>query len=342
MSGGVTRQVRTAGSADDEVSSASTSAAIVDRSSVGKLLVTGADRLDLLHRLSTNDLLNLKPFSAGSTVFTTDKGRIVDYVRLLVFPDSLLLLTSPGRADLLRSWVEKFIIMEDIQLKPITSPFAMFSLIGADVEVRASELFGRVPEANHFLDLQFTDISITVDHQKDPSGSAVNILVLNDHAPDALDRLLTAGKTSGITRMNNGVYECYRILHGIPREDCELSLDFNPYEVGLAHAISFTKGCYVGQEVIARLDTYQKVKRVLVRMSFTDCLSNYESPVQLSKGGEAVGVLTSLSSTQLGGGYPGLGIVRRDIVVVGDTLTIPGHPFEIKGIVLATFDRNSK
>jgi folate-binding protein YgfZ len=327
-------------SVDDEFTAATTSAVMVDRSSVGKLLVTGADRLDLLHRLSTNDLLDLKPYSARMTVFTTDKGRIVDYVRVLVLPDSLVLITSPGQENKLMSWIDKYTLMESIQINVVTPSWTIFSLVGPEAQVKAGGMFGPLPESDTVVDLEFANTTITVDYQRDFSICAVNILVPSEHAPTVLDQLTKAGKEMGIATMSSQGYECFRIFHGIPREECELTSEFNPLEAGLAHAISWTKGCYIGQEVIARLDTYQKIQRKLVRLGFTKCPSDFRCPVPLSKDGEHVGVLSSLAPVQLKGETIALGLVKQERVSQGDTLFAITHLHEAKGIVTEIFDRN--
>jgi tRNA-modifying protein YgfZ len=340
MSDNTTRSFPEVGSVEDEFTAAITSAAIVDRSRMGKLLVTGADRLDLLHRLSTNDLLDLKPFSARMTVFTTNKGRIVDYVKVLVFSDSLMLITSPGQESQLMSWIDKYTVTESIQIKAVTSAWAIFSLVGPEAQVKAGEMLGHLPESDSVVDLEFVNTAIKVNYQRDFSICAVNILVPSEHAPIVLGQLTKAGKEMGIATMSTQGYECFRIFHGIPREECELTSEFNPLEAGLVHAISWTKGCYIGQEVIARLDTYQKIHRKLVRLSFNRFLPDFRYPLPLSKDGEKVGILSSFAPAHLNGAYHGLGIVRQERVIRGDTLSAVTHLNETEGIVTEIFDRN--
>jgi len=340
MSESTTRSTPDENSVDDEFAAATTSAAIVDRSSVGKLLITGADRIDLLHRLTTNDLLHLKPFSARMTVFATDKGRIVDYVRVLVFPESLVLITSPGQDNLLMSWIDKYTIMEDIQIKAVTSSWAMFSLLGPEAQAKAGEMFGHLPKADTPLELEFASTKIIVDYQREFSISTVHILVPSEHAPIVFGQLKKAGKELGIGTMSSTGFECFRIFHGIPGEKCELTYEFNPLEVGLVHAVSWTKGCFVGQEVIARLDTYQKVQRKLVRMSLEKELRGIRCPVPLTKNGQKVGVLSSIAPVQLRGEYIALGMVRNKGVMVEDTLITGTELFEVKGIITDVFHRS--
>ena len=340
MNDGKMKHGSVTGPLDDEITGALTSAAIVDTSSVGKLYVTGADRLDLLHRLSTNDLVGLRPSSAVGTVFTTDKGRIVDYVNVLVFSDSLLLITSPGQETRLKAWIDKYTIMEDFQLSIVTPIWSMYSLIGPDVFVKASDIFGRPSESGKVIDWQVADTSIKLHYCEEFDRDCLNILVPREKAKKVWSILLEKGEVAGIKVLSSVGYEAVRIFQGIPGEGHELTDEFNPYEAGLAHAISFTKGCYIGQEVIARLDTYEKVQRKLVRMKFKDIPDYPHEKVLLTKGGESVGWLTSFSSTSVNGEYVGLGIVSKGKVSKGDTLIMRNQHMETSGVVTEQFERS--
>jgi folate-binding protein YgfZ len=116
------------------------------------------------------------------------------------------------------------------------------------------------------------------------------------------------------------MFEEYRISNGIPAFPFELSTIYNPLEAGLNHLISWTKGCYVGQEVIARLDTYKKVQRKLVRFR----LDNHPCalPAAIMSGAEEAGLLTSLSKTRGIGGFAGLGYLKTAHLKTLESLSI--------------------
>ena len=123
--------VRTYVSVEEEYQAAVSGNGITDSSAFGRIEVTGRDRLDLLHRLSTNALAGLAPGEASTTVFVSDKGRVIDRVTVCARPDSLILITSPGRELFLMNWIEKYTITEDIRFRIITDETVMASLIGA-------------------------------------------------------------------------------------------------------------------------------------------------------------------------------------------------------------------
>ncbi|HEX7573278.1 MAG TPA: tRNA-modifying protein YgfZ, partial [Bacteroidota bacterium] len=113
-------------------------------------------------------------------------------------------------------------------------------------------------------------------------------------------------------------YEGFRIDRGIPAAPGELNDAFNPFECGLRDSISFTKGCYIGQEVIARLDTYGKIRRHLTRVASPARLPG-PLPLLMLKNGAEAGTLTSMTEIPFGGKYLGLAVVRNDLAP-GDTL----------------------
>ncbi len=313
-------------------------AGLVDRSGMGKIRVTGADRSDLLHRLSTNNLLNLKPFSSTSTVFTTDKGRIVDHVRVLVYPDSLLLTTPLHQTTRVRDWIDKYTIMEDIQLKDVSADQAIFTLIGPKVLQVACSIFGKVPIANEFLEVPKGGASLTLDHCQEFGTNSVSVLIGIQHAQAWKEAVLQRRWEHGLISIADTTYEYYRILHGIPASG-ELSDSFNPYEVNLRHAISFSKGCYIGQEVIARLDTYQKVRRELALIRFGQRIPMKQpASVTVNKYGHQVGLLTSVSEAEFGGEHVGLAVLRKDEVASGDTVVACSEGMNIHGHITKIFE----
>lgn len=307
---------------DKNIVAALEDVALVDRSNLGKLRVTGADRLDLLHRLSTNDLLQLKPFSSKGTVFTTERGRIVDSVRLLAYPDSLLLISACYPVDRIRAWIEKYTIMEDIRLEDVTDSETLLTLVGPNSLQRISSILQDVPGPGEFRVTPLGDFLLSIDHQQEFGLEWVNVLSSGVGARISMERLLGHLSEHGVKLLDGPTFECYRILQGIPGEG-ELTDAFNPYDVNLRHAISFTKGCYIGQEVIARLDTYQKVQRGLALLSFKEeiCVPSH-SVLPVADGGEQVGVITSASHLAFQGRYLGLGILKQPAVKLGDRVTI--------------------
>lgn len=264
---------------------------VSDRSILG---MEGPDGLDLLQRISTNDLSQLKPGEHAETVLTNEKGRIVDV--LIVFrvaANSLVLAGASKGGSLLSTWIEKFVVTEDIRLTSLSSERFQLLML-CDKAIKPSTHFVR--QQSLFAQIKY-------------SSSSHSLLIGEQNSKASTLAYL---EENGFRRLTMGEYELYRVLNSVPGHPNELSAQFNPLEVGLIPQVSFTKGCYVGQEVIARLDTYNKVQRSICRLRLTD--SPAQLPISLfTKEGEEAGILTSFARMgEPGDQLRGLGIIQKD------------------------------
>ncbi|MBF2098089.1 MAG: folate-binding protein YgfZ [Gloeomargaritaceae cyanobacterium C42_A2020_066] len=282
-----------------------TGSALVDRSHWGRLRVTGDDRIRYLHNQSTNDFQALQPGQGCETVMVTSTARTLDLVTAYVQADAILLLTSPQRRDFLASWLNKFIFFADrVEVADISAPTVSFTLVGPAGRDLVMGLSDQVP-----VDLELHGHQ-TVDWQGYPlivavgSGLAApgyTILAPVEAAAPLWETLVQAGAVP----VGETLWEEWRLSHGRPAPDRELTEDYNPYEAGLWHCVSLNKGCYIGQETLARLNTYKGVKQQLWGLALT---GPAEPGTPITVDGEKVGVLTSYGETPAG--HRGLGYVR--------------------------------
>jgi folate-binding protein YgfZ len=281
--------------------SATQAALIVRHPDPGVVIARGADRLDLLHRMSTNDVAWISARTIRRTVLTNPIGHIVDVLRLLSLEDQAFLLTSPGRAEAVRKWLARYIFFQDeVQLSLGSTAWSEWALYG--------------PRSGEELLSAFADVTL-------PAGEAIASLeggyvwrvgrpaaggfhLLLD--PDRTQRVMDLWRGRGGYEVDSGAYQILRIEAGIPEPDREIQPDSIPLEVGLRDAISFTKGCYIGQEIIARMDSRGRQAHTLVGLR----LSTEAKPGDIIyRGGHDVGALTSAAhSPSLG--WIALGSVR--------------------------------
>jgi folate-binding protein YgfZ len=137
----------------------------------------------------------------------------------------------------------------------------------------------------------------------------------------------------GAVSLGKEAWDLYRIARGIPGTGTEISEKHNPYDVALTDLVSYTKGCYVGQEVIARLDTYQKARKTLFGVRCSERPAGLELPVSLHKNAVQVGVCTSLSGSPFLGEHLGLAVLQQDAVIEGDLLSIVGLDQDVSCVV---------
>ena len=259
------------------------------------LELEGPDCVDLLQRISTNDVASLKVGEHTETVLTNEKGRVVDL--LVVFRTGVNSLTLVGASNdqkQLAAWIQKFIVMEDIRL---TFPG----------ENRISILLFNMKDDQIFVELTKMKVHSA---QLKPENSSRVLLVAERNMRGKLFEFFRA---NGFAQASRDIYAAYRIENGIPEYPNELSTRFNPLEIGLQHLISFTKGCYVGQEVIARLDTYDKLRQTLQRLQLSSVPVTLPTDLEGSQN-QRVGILTSYcDAADPGGQRRGLGVVQSDV-----------------------------
>ncbi len=279
--------------------------AICDRSHWGLLKITGEDRLRYLHNQSTNDFEQLKPGQGCDTVFVTSTARTIDLATAYVTEDAVLVLVSPNRREQLFTWLDRFIFPFDkVELTDISAEYSIFSLMG----LQSSELLAKlVPEAilpaslaEHQL-ITIASVPVRVARGSGLTNLGYTLIVDSDGAIALWSKL----NEIGAIPFGDRLWENLRIQQGRPIPDHELTEDFNPLEAGLWQTISFAKGCYIGQETIARLNTYNGVKQRLWGIKLSQSVA-LKTPITMEN--SKVGILTSC--TPIASGYYGLGYVR--------------------------------
>ncbi len=300
-------------------------AGLHDSSYTGRLKATGDDALDLLNRLSTNGIINLAPGQGAPTILTTDRGRILDLLGVINTGDYTLLITSPGCQQTVIDWLDKYTIMEELEVEDISPDTAHFTIGGPNGKEALASAITLPEEANLIGEMEpYAALPATVGGHgvlviNRPLGNLPSFDLLID-AANAAD-IWEALEESGITPVGLEAFNAALVQSGIPRHGRELGDDYNPLEAGLIGSVDFAKGCYIGQEVIARLDTYQKVQRYLVRLRFSTDAEVSEG-AGLQQEGRNVGKVTSLATIPSTGQLVGLGYVRTAGANPGQTLSL--------------------
>ena len=308
------------GDVSTEYIAARDEAAIYDSSYIGRLKANGEDALDLLHRLSTNDLLTVQPGQGAPTVLTTDRGRILDLLTILNLGDQLMLLTSPQTRETVAQWIDKYTIIEDVIIEDATLSTAMLSVIGPGAGAVLGGLVNL--DLSSFEPYQSAEISVSgvIGHvvRRDLiSLPRYELIVPFQSAEPVWQAIVSAG----VVPIGIEAYEMLRVEEGEPQYGGELGEAYNPLETGLWGSISFDKGCYIGQEVIARLDTYQKVQKHLVSLSFSSDAQVAEG-AKLAMNGKEVGLVTSVVKLPTTSELIGMGYVRKEAAESGTKLSL--------------------
>ncbi len=283
--------------------SAFDSVLVIEHQTPGMIELKGADRVDLLHRLSTNDLQNAPSNRVISTVFTDPVARMIDVVKVLTLPDRVYLLTSNGRSNVMQDWLQRHIFFQDdVSVEEIEG----WRLYGAYGPKAVDLLDADVPGEGS---LDVGDSGITWSVNRPVPG--FEQLVGPDHRETGWQA----------TERGADAFEILRIEAGIPRAGSEIQEDSIPLEVGLWDAVSFSKGCYVGQEIIARMESRGKLARQLVGVKLQ---GHTEPGAVLMQSGTAVGTLTSTANSPRFG-WIGLASVQPPKLNEGDDRIVVDH-----------------
>lgn len=292
----------------------------------GVIRGTGTDRLDLLHRLSTNAVGQLQPGEEATTILSSDKGRIVEVPRVLAFSDHLLMVLLGDDVAGVRAWLDKYTIMDDFTTADATASFAVVGVYGEQAKPQLAAALGVAPpDAGAFV-VSGCGTTILRDARLNGAGAFL-LLVPTADLPAVTQQL----HQQGIAEINPETWHTLRIEAGQPWVGAELSQHYNPLEAGLSQFISWTKGCYIGQEIIARLDTYDKVQRHLMGMVLeglqNGAMENaameleVHDPVETKK----IGTITSLTESPVIG-------KRIALVYIRTQYAIPGYQVELRSV----------
>lgn len=297
-------------------SAAHAAAVLVEHPDRGMLHLTGASRLDLIHRMSTQAVSDLKSGEGTATVLTTDIGRIIDRIILYAGSDSVYVLTGEGHADALaRYFMRNIFFNDDAQVRDLSRETAIFGVYGP----RAGELLAAAgfPEVDlprhHWRDAELGGATAYL-HRADAIAGDGYLVTATAAARETIHGALLA---AGLTPIDEAAYDYLRIEAGLPRFRRELTLDYIPLEAGLWDDVSFSKGCYTGQEIIARMESRGKLAKRLVRLRPDAPLA---AGAEITAEGRAAGTITSAATGPAG--PLALGYVKTAVLNEGAALSV--------------------
>jgi folate-binding protein YgfZ len=301
-------------------------AGLVDRGYLGRLQLTGADRRSYLQGLLTNDIESLSPGTGCYAALLTAQGRMVTDMRVFELGDAILIDLPVGLAENVRAHLDRFVFSEDVQVHDVTAERAEIGLYGptaASVVTRVLQATADAVALPVFGSVRATyDGHDTIIVRSDDTG--VLGYDVFSAASDARP-LIQAFLTAGATVVDAEAAEIVRIEAGRPRFGKDMDAETIPLEAGIDdRAISRTKGCYVGQEVIIRvLDRgHGRVVRRLVGLSLD---GDVASGAPIASGDRSIGRMTSAGYSPALDRPIGLGYVHRDFTSPGTHVTVGGN-----------------
>ena len=311
----------------DQYKAAHHSAALIDRSSQGTIALTGADRASFLHALLTNDIARLAMGRGVYAAYLTPQGRMLSDMRVIATGNRMLLGVEREIARPLAERFDKLIFSEDVQARDATGELSVIGVLGPSAARMIQQATG-VSVAD--LAEQFDNVTteaLTVVRDDAFGVPGYDVYVPTGDADAVRAKLVEAGAVEATDETR----EALRIEAARPRFGIDMNTETIPLEAGLeSRAISFTKGCYVGQEVIIRVmhRGHGRVARRLVSIVMADArVPSRGDKIQVAD--RVVGEITSATTSPRHGAPLALGYVQRDHATAGTELTVNGSPARV-------------
>ena len=288
----------------------------MDLSARGKIRVTGEDRVRLLHSILSNDVKDLRPGQGNYHFLLDAQAHILADANLFLSEDHILLDVEPEMTARVLEHLDKYIIADDVQIEDVTARLATVALEGPKAEQIAGVEVPAGPGAH-------VETGGTVVARVSATGQpGVWFLVTPERKPELIARLEAAGAVAATAEDARVV----RVENGVPRHGDDFGEQTLPQETQqTSRAVSFTKGCYLGQEIVERIRARGHVHRALVKVA----IEGEEPPAAGSTviaAGQEVGHLTSpVYSPRLQASL-GLAILRREFAAPGTAVNIGGRP----------------
>ncbi|KAL0856852.1 hypothetical protein Bca101_062006 [Brassica carinata] len=292
---------------------------VVDLSHFGRIRVSGDDRVHFLHNQTTANFECLNEGQGCDTVFVTPTARTIDIAHAWIMKTAIMLMVSPTTCQNIIEMLNKYIFFADkVEIKDITKQTCLFALAGPKCneimsKLNLGDLIGQ-PYGRH-QHYSFDGMPITVGVGSLISDEGFTMLMSPGGAVSVWKTLLSEGAVP----MGSVAWEKLRVIQGRPAPERELSKEFNVLEAGLWNSISLNKGCYKGQETIARLITYDGVKQRLCGLELS---AQAEPGSTITFDGKKVGKLTSYTRGRNGSSHFGLGYIKKQAASIGNTVTI--------------------
>jgi len=321
------------------------SAGVLDLSSRSRICLLGNDRVRFLHGQVTNDVKKLPPGGGCYAAIVTAKGKMESDVNIFILPDEVLLDLEPGLTEKISQRLEKFIVADDVQIVDVAPHYGLLTVQGPKAEEVIAQLgwgerprepfaivktsdaaFGEIYVANHARLGKSGKRKAESGNKPGPAGAGCcgyDLFVPVNSVAAFKEKLIVAAKSVGGCECGERAFETVRIENGIPRFGVDMDETNIPLEAGIESiAVSYNKGCYIGQEVINRIHSIGRVNKELRSLQLAEDLKSL--PVKgdkLFKDDKEVGYITSaVKSPSLGN--IALGYVRREVSEPGAELVV--------------------
>ncbi|HZP17373.1 MAG TPA: folate-binding protein [Terriglobales bacterium] len=273
--------------------------------------LTGSDRVRWLNGMVTNNVRDLAPGHGVYAFLLNPQGRIQADLYVWHRGDSLLVTTERGQAETVLQIFDRYIIMDDVNVEDVSGKFSAIEISGA----KAGEVLAAVFLAQELGPLQFAELGwkgaqVTVMRGDNSAAPNYELWV----SPEATDSLKSALLRAGAREIHAATFEAFRIASGVPKFGQDIRQRDLPQETAQERALSFSKGCYIGQEIVERIRSRGAVHRTFAGFEVRGPLPPAGAKIQ--SGGKDVGEITSIAAVPVASGEQAvaLGYLRKEFL----------------------------
>jgi folate-binding protein YgfZ len=301
----------------------------------GRLRFTGTDRASFLQALVTNEVQSLRPGSGVYAAYLTPTGRMITDLHLYVREDQIVADVPSARAGDLAAKFDQLIFSEDVNVADVSAELPQLMVIGAQAaraisaatsisiaQLDSLPVHGNVAIADGFV------------ARSDAAGDLTAFVVVLSAAAEL--PFTAALAEAGVLAMDDALFDAIRVNAGRPAFGIDMDETTIPLEAGLLErAISTTKGCYVGQEIVIRVlhRGGGRVAKRLARLKFASGARAPERGQKISADGKEVGEITSVAPATAGDGWLALGYLHRDSAEAGRRVSTDAGDAEVVALV---------
>jgi hypothetical protein len=269
----------------------------------GPLRLTGADRLDFVHGQISNEVKRLEVGQCRQALMLNHKGHALAQLWVFRREEDLFLAVEGGAGKLVEAQLKAHIIFDQVELQNLTGTISSFSLQGERAAALLQEVFAtELPAENHFVHLPFAGAKVLMHPSRRSLAMGFDLHVLTKDAAQLFNVL----QDYGAVPAGEKALELARIEAGIAAVETEAGEGVLPQEAGLEHAVSYQKGCYLGQEIMARIEARGNLRRSLQGLMLEAMPDSAMREISLE--GKVVGRLGAVAE------HPELGIIALSVL----------------------------
>ncbi len=301
-----------------------THAGLVDRSDRVRLEISGPDRAKFLHNLTTNDIKRLAIGRGCEAFVTSPQGKTIGYLILLTADNTIIARADPGGDALALPHFRKYGVFDAVSIDDRSPSTFELHLFGPQAIELAQRAAGRLPEEEYaHVVAEIGGNLVRLVRESPALGTGLTVIGEKPAARPVKESLLEHGRDLGLIEVDGAGFDVFRIEAGTPVFGKEITEKNLPQEFGRDdRAINFVKGCYLGQETVARIDALGHVNQLLKGVLLKSGSPCPEAGSPLEQDGKRVGVITSAVFSPLRNAAIGLGLIRTTHAAAGTRLNV--------------------